>query len=105
MTRESLPPRRGCETVEVLWLGTVIQIGVGRFDDGRISELFVTGPKAGTDVQHESRDAAIIVSLALQFGCPFETLVESLSRDERGRSSSLIGTVIDCVASLEEKPS
>lgn len=98
MTRESLPPRRFCETVEVMWGGRPIQIGIGYFDDGRPAEVFVTGVKVGTDVQAEMRDAAIVLSLALQFGCPFETIVRSLTRDENEHAASIIGMVVDRVA-------
>jgi hypothetical protein len=37
--------------------------GIGRFDDGRIAELFLNCGKAGTHVEAVARDAAITASL------------------------------------------
>ena len=50
------------------------------FDDGRIAEIFINGSKAGTAAETNAQDAAIIASLALQHGCPIETLRHALTR-------------------------
>ena len=42
--------------------------GIGRFDDGRLAEVFLTLPKPATAVEALARDAAIAASLALQYG-------------------------------------
>jgi ribonucleoside-diphosphate reductase alpha chain len=54
--------------------------GIGRFDDGRIAEIFINGSKAGSTVEANAQDAAIIASLALQHGCPLETIRHALGR-------------------------
>lgn len=100
MTRETLPPRRHQWTREIRWppdRGPWIQISIGRFDDGRPAEVFITGAKAGSEVQAMGRDTAIIISMALQHGVPLETIGEALTRDdEKGeRPASLIGVVVD----------
>jgi hypothetical protein len=66
-------------------------ITLGYFEDGTRAEVFVDGSKAGSDIQATSRDAAIVITLALQFGCSIELLrnpsrVTAIAR--RNRSSA-----------------
>jgi hypothetical protein len=51
--------------------------GIGRFEDGRIAELFTNGAKVG---ETNAQDAAIVASLALQHGCLVETILHALVR-------------------------
>jgi hypothetical protein len=54
--------------------------GIGRFPDGRIAEIFINGSKVGSAAESNAQDAAIIVSLALQHGCPLDTIRHALAR-------------------------
>jgi hypothetical protein len=54
--------------------------GIGRFDDGGIAEIFINGSKVGTAAETNAQDAAIVASLALQHGCPIETIRHALAR-------------------------
>src|SRR5450755_1560452 len=54
--------------------------GIGRFDDGRIAEIFINGAKVGSTAEANAQDAAIVASLALQHGCPLETVRHALVR-------------------------
>jgi hypothetical protein len=54
--------------------------GIGRFDDGRIAEIFINGSRVGTAAETNAQDAAIVASLALQHGCPIETIRHGLAR-------------------------
>jgi len=54
--------------------------GIGRFDDGLIAEIFINGAKAGTAAETNAQDVAIVASLALQHGCPIETIRHALAR-------------------------
>jgi hypothetical protein len=54
--------------------------GIGRFDDGRIAEIFINGSKVGTAAETNAQDAAIVASLALQHGCPIESIRHALAR-------------------------
>ena len=54
--------------------------GIGRFDDGRIAEIFINGAKVGSAAEANAQDAAIVASLALQHGCPIETIRHALAR-------------------------
>jgi hypothetical protein len=55
--------------------------GIGRFEDGRIAEIFINGAKVGSTAEANAQDAAIVASLALQHGCPLETIRHALVRN------------------------
>jgi hypothetical protein len=54
--------------------------GIGRFEDGRIAEIFINGAKVGSAAEANAQDSAIVASLALQHGCPLETIRHALIR-------------------------
>jgi ribonucleoside-diphosphate reductase alpha chain len=60
--------------------GQVYTGGIGRFENGQIAEVFINGAKVGTAAETSAQDAAIVASLALQHGCPVETLQRALAR-------------------------
>jgi hypothetical protein len=93
--REPLPNRRGLELIDFEHSGMRLVAGVGRFPDGRVAEIFLHCPKAGSDAADIARDAAVVASLALQFGCPVETLRHALTRGSDGRAAGPIGAVLD----------
>jgi hypothetical protein len=78
--------------------------GIGRFDDGRLAEVFLTLPKPATAVEASARDAAIVASLALQYGVPLVTLQQALTRNGDGSPSSPLGRLLDLLASNAEGP-
>lgn len=80
MTREQLPDRRPCVNFEVRHGAFVFTLGVGMALDGRSLEVFADGLKEGTDLKHTISDACVVISLALQFGCPPELLPHSMGR-------------------------
>lgn len=45
-----------------------------------MSEVFINGSKVGTAAETSAKDAAIVASLALQHGCPMETIRRALAR-------------------------
>lgn len=69
--------------------------GIGRFDDGRIAEIFINGSKVGTAAETNAQDAAIVASLALQHGCPIDTIRQALTRSggSTGPLATLLGKV------------
>jgi hypothetical protein len=69
--------------------------GIGRFSDGRIAEIFINGSKVGTAAETNAQDAAIVASLALQHGCPIETIRHALVRSggATGPLATLLGKV------------
>ena len=89
LNRERLPDRRGAELVDFEHGGRRFTATVGRFNDGRIAELFIDGPKEAPIVEL-AQESAIVASLALQSGCRFETLRHALA----GRNAGPLGAAL-----------
>lgn len=95
--RQLLPARRVAETFDIEVHGLHYTVTVGRYTDGRVAELFIQNSKPGSTSDSYMRDAAISASLALQYGCPLETLRRALLRDPRGAPSTPLGKAIDLI--------
>lgn len=74
------------------------QATLGFYDDDRLGEVFLNGTKIGTDTDIAVRDAAILLSFALQHGCTVETIRSAVTRDAKGRPEGVIGTLLDLIA-------
>jgi ribonucleoside-diphosphate reductase alpha chain len=96
--RQRLPDRRGHEVIEVEHLGLRYIIGVGRFEDGRLAEIFLSACKHGIAVDVNARDAGIAASLLLQHGCDVETLRRALTRNSDGSASGPLARALDLLA-------
>ena len=70
--------------------------GIGRFEDGRIAEIFINGAKAGSTAEAVAQDSAIVTSLALQHGCPLDTIKHALAR-----TSSSCGPLATLLSQVE----
>ncbi len=65
-------------------------------DPAGMAEVFVSShAKAGSSTEAAVRDAAILFSLARQYGCPLETIARALTRNGDGTPSTPIGAVVD----------
>lgn len=93
--RHRLPNRRPAETFEVESQGLRFTVTVGRFSDGSIAEIFLQNHKAGSMAGINAADAAVVCSIALQYGVPLQTIRHALMRDLQGRASGPLGTVLD----------
>src|SRR5262245_50001010 len=78
--RRILPQRRGAETFNVRFWNQPFTVTVGFYADGTPGEVFIDGGKTGQDIQTTTRDAAVVLSLALQHGVP-STRSGTQSRD------------------------
>lgn len=98
--RDPLPNRRLGETYELQHGGkrAVFQITLGRYAEGRVGEVFISGGKSGTEVEANVRDTAILVSIALQHGVPVATMASAITREGDGSPSTIIGVVLDQLA-------
>lgn len=102
--RAPLPNRRQSFTVPfrhgpVKYFGTWSCFGDQRRPDlARPAEVFLQGGKNGSDVQALARDAAVAVSLALQFGAPLKTLREAMTRNDDGLPAGPMGRLLDVIA-------
>ena len=97
MTRETLPCRRPSETVKFQHGGLRHYGTVSHYDDGRVAEIFLDTGKIGSAYQAMARDLAVAASLALQHGCPPETLLHALTRDDKGHAAGPLGKLLDMI--------
>src|SRR6516162_2000333 len=93
--REKLPNRRVSESFTFEVDGLKFTATIGRFEDGRIGELFLNNHKAGNQSDTNARDAAIILSFALQHGADIDAIRKSLCRNGAGRALGPIGAALD----------
>ena len=97
-TRQRLANRRASENFTFELEGLRYTATVSRMEDGRMAELFLNNHKAGNQSDTNARDAAIILSFALQYGADLETIREALSRDTAGKATGPVGAALDILA-------
>lgn len=95
--REPLPCRRAGETFETFFEGQSFRVTYGRFEDGRLAEVFISAVKTTTLFDHLARDTGLLLSLALQHGAASACLASAVSRDGEGRPQGLAGHVLDAI--------
>lgn len=102
--RRLLPARRLTTTFEAEHIAsgrpTRFQISVGYFDAACAipAEVFISGTKAGSEVEAIARDGAVLLSIAFQYGVPLDIIRGAVTREQDGKPSSIIGTVVDQLA-------
>jgi hypothetical protein len=96
--RIRLPNWRGHELLDFEHAGILYTVGIGRFDDGSVAEVFLNTNKHGTSVDVSARDAAVAASLLLQFGCDVGTLRKALTRNSDGSPSGPLARALDLLA-------
>jgi len=101
MTRERLPNRRLAETFQIEVAGLKYTCSVGRFADGRVGEVFIQNHKRGNASDVAVRDAGILLSFGLQYGCPVEIISRALSRNSDGSASGVMTAVLDAITEGE----
>ena len=108
MTRERLPSRRPNETREIEHAGHRFTVTVGFDLQARPREVFADGARIGTDLGHVISDSCVVISLALQHGCPPALLPKSLGRvpDPMAgpgicRPASVLGTIAAVIAEAD----
>ena len=71
--------------------------GVGRYPDGRVSELFLDNHKAGSSIDTLVRDLALAFSFAAQHGADVEAIRRAVCRDSAGQPLGSLGQVLDLI--------
>jgi hypothetical protein len=99
-TRRILPQRRSAETFQLRFWNQPVSVTVGYYEDGAPGEIFVDAGKTGQDVQSTARDAAVVLSLALQHGATVATIKHAVTRSGNGEASSILGAIIDQLSSF-----
>lgn len=107
MPRELMPTRRPSETFAFEHVTPSYQFfpytaTVGYYLDGRPGEVFLSAAKITTDMDTAARDAAILLSFALQFGAPLESMRAAISRDAEGKPMGVVGTLLDIMTGKAE---
>jgi hypothetical protein len=99
--RLCLPNRRASTSFDVEVAGLRYKVTASRFPNGQLAEIFVSNHKAGSGSDVAARDAGILASLCLQYGCDVETVAQALSRNTDGSASGVIGIVLDTIIAGE----
>jgi hypothetical protein len=103
--RERLKNRRPHDVRAFEYAGIKYVVGLGRFSDGRLAEVFFNVPgKVGTDLEAHARDMAIAASLCLQHGCDLNVLRRALTRTGNGSPGSALSYILDQVAAENGGP-
>ena len=98
-SRQRLPDRRSCISLVSQHNGTAYNLTARYYADGQIGEVFIDGPRIGSEVSHLVHDVAVLVSIALQYQVPVEVMQGAVGRTEMtGRLHSVAGAVLDLVA-------
>ena len=100
--RKRLPNRRSAETFDLEAGGQRYCATIGRFDDGRLSEIFISNVRSGSTADCNARDASVVASIALQYSVPLDVLRKALMRDSRGAPSGPLAAALDMVADMED---
>ena len=75
-------------------------VAVGKFRDGSPGEVFIAPQGAagkGSMLEAIARDAAILMSLALQHGASPAVMRHAITRDDKGLPQTFIGAVLDAM--------
>src|SRR5580765_3343085 len=102
--RRVLPQRRAAETFDLRFWNQSFAVTIGRYPDGTIGEVFIDGGTSGQDVQSTARDAAVVLSLALQHGVPPETIRHAITRIGSGAAASILGAIVDRLPTISKFP-
>ena len=87
--RNRLPNRRPHETFDFVHDGVAYTMSVGD------AEVFVSCSKNTSTYEALARDAAVLISLALQYGTPAEVMRGAITRLDNGEPASLTGRMLD----------
>jgi hypothetical protein len=93
--RNRLPDRRNAVTTTFHRDGASFEMTVGYYPDGKVGEVFLNADRANSLLDFLMSDAAILASLALQYGAPLDEIMHALKRDARGVAASPIGAALD----------
>jgi len=95
--RRVLPQRRPAETFNLRFWNQSFSVTIGFYPDGTPGEVFIDGGKTGQDIQSTARDAAVVLSLALQHGVSPETIRHAVTRGASEGPASILGAVVDFI--------
>jgi ribonucleoside-diphosphate reductase alpha chain len=97
MSREHLPNRRASVTFDFEHEPLTYTCSFSCFGDGRPAENFSAEPQGGSHADVVAREAAIAASIALQYGCPIQTLQHAALRNPNGKAAGPLGCALDLI--------
>lgn len=107
-SRHRLANRRAHETVAIEHEGQRYKIGLGRelvCGDrgllGPIVEVFLNAQKANSPLDVLASDAAILMSMLLQYGCPPDDIRHAMKRNPDGSPASPLGRAASFLAQAQ----
>lgn len=105
--RRPLPSRRNAITIRVAHhmvpASQSFLVTIGHFDDHEPAEIFInTEMRHGTESDTNVADFAVVVSLALQYGCPLDTIATAMKRNANGDPTGLFAHILDQVIKTEQ---
>ena len=86
------------ETCDFQHCGLSFSVSAGFYSDGRIGELFLSSNKPGSPIEAIARDAAILLSIALQHGADIQTIKHALTKDHDGAPATLVGSALGALS-------
>jgi hypothetical protein len=95
LARNRLPNRRASQNIAFERDNLKYHMTIGLYPDGRVGELFLNAEHSNSLLDVMTHDAAILASLALQYGCPLDVITHALKRDGHGVAASPIGAALD----------
>jgi hypothetical protein len=101
--RQRLPNRRRSENFTFELDGLRFTATIGLYRNGRMGKLFLNNHKAGNQSDTNARDAAIILSFAIQHGADPNEIRKALCRDADGRALGPVCAALDILPG-ERKP-
>jgi hypothetical protein len=96
--RRRLPNRRASITFDLEAQGLRFTCTASRYADGTIAEVFLQNHWAGSMAGINAQDAAVVASIALQYGVPLDVIRRALMRDPQGRASGPLAAALDHLA-------
>jgi hypothetical protein len=97
--RDRPPNRRAALSTNWSRDGARFAMTAGSYEDGRPCEVFLSADRANSLLDFLMSDAAILASLALQYGAPLDEIRAAMKRDVRGLAASPIGEALDRLTS------
>lgn len=94
-SRSRLPNRRESTTLDLPWGRERYHITYSMHPPNAPLEVFISGPRAGTDLYAICNTASVVISIALQHGVPLKVLANAVLRDDEGNPADIVGAVID----------
>ena len=97
ISRRILPSRRKHELLSFEHGGIGYTVGVGRFPNGDLAEIFLDCDRRGSAAEIGARDCAVLASLCLQHGVGVGTIQHALVKLAEGSGAGPLGKALDMI--------